>query len=38
MTAQSKYKLESCIYSDSLLNKTEEFNNDAIKQKKDQVK
>jgi guanosine-3',5'-bis(diphosphate) 3'-pyrophosphohydrolase len=37
MTTQNKYKLETCTYSDSLLSKIEEFNNDAIKQKKDQV-
>ena len=34
MTTQNKHKLESCVYSDSLLNKIEEFNNDVIQQKK----
>jgi (p)ppGpp synthase/HD superfamily hydrolase len=33
----NKYKLEPCIYSDSLLNNLEELNNTAVKYKCDQV-
>jgi (p)ppGpp synthase/HD superfamily hydrolase len=34
---QNKYTLESCIYSDSLLNKLEELNNNQIQCKNEQV-